>query len=275
MVWALIASLSVIFGIGAPPLKIQFQANAIAGSQDAAYDAIAERQLLDLANQARAKAGLEPLEPNESLTQSARVHASLMAAKRQLSHQFAGEPSLSGRLAADSRLHLDRAGENVASASTVEEAHDSLMHSLPHRENLLNPDYNAAGFAVERSGDTLFITQDFARTLPLVSSDEAVLHVAEAVNRSRTDNGFPLLQQLQNSEDQQTACAMGRANGIKASGPQARYVLRYTSMDPGSLPSGTERAVRDGSLHAFSVGACYMRSNAYPNGAYWVIVRFF
>jgi len=275
MVWALIASLSVLFSSGAPPLKIQFQTNTAAVSQDAEYDTIAERQLLDLANQARARVGLALLEPNESLIRAARAHAALMAERRQLSHQLAGESTLSGHLSADSDLHLDRAGENVASASSIEEAHDSLMHSLPHRENLLNPDYNAAGFGVVRSGNTLFVTQDFAHTLPSVSSDAAVGAIGVAVNHSRTESGLAPLRLLQSREDQQRACAMGQANRLRSSGSQARYVLRYTSMDPNRLPPGTDRAITDSSLQAFSVGACYMRSDAYPNGTYWVIVRFF
>jgi uncharacterized protein YkwD len=35
------------------------------------------------------------------------------------------------------------------------------MHSPHHRENLLNPDYNVAGFAVVRNGNTIYVTEDF------------------------------------------------------------------------------------------------------------------
>ena len=47
----------------------------------------------------------------------------------------------------------------MAYAATVEEVHDNLMHSPPHRENLLNPAYNLAGFGVVRSGVSLYALQ--------------------------------------------------------------------------------------------------------------------
>jgi uncharacterized protein YkwD len=40
------------------------------------------------------------------------------------------------------------------------------MRSQHHRENLLNPDYNVAGFAVVRNGSTIYVTEDFGHGLP-------------------------------------------------------------------------------------------------------------
>jgi uncharacterized protein YkwD len=40
------------------------------------------------------------------------------------------------------------------------------MHSPHHRENLLNADYNVAGFAVVRTGSMIYVTEDFAHGLP-------------------------------------------------------------------------------------------------------------
>ena len=68
---------------------------------------------------------------------------------------------------------------------------------------------------------------------------------------------------------------MAQASLLKTSGTPARYILRYTSMEPSSLPPGTAKATHDRDLRAFSVGACYSRSAAYPTGAYWVVVQFF
>ena len=131
-------------------------------SYDSPYDAEAARELFDRANHARARAGAPPLEMNLDLTRAARAHAVEMAARQQLSHQFPGEPSLLTRLTKNSGLHLDAAAENVAYASTVEQLHDVLMHSPPHRENLLNPAYNVGGFSVVRSGSLLYVSEEFA-----------------------------------------------------------------------------------------------------------------
>ena len=145
------------------------------------YDAEAERELLRIwRNQARAQAGLPPLQMDDGLTQAARAHAAAMAAQQQLSHQFAREPSLAERLAANCTLHLDRAGENVSVASSVELSHQGLMHSPP------------IGRAVEswlqcgwirrrRVGKPLYVAQDFAHSLRLILRGKLEAWSAEAL----------------------------------------------------------------------------------------------
>jgi uncharacterized protein YkwD len=272
MVLALIASLAIWFSGGAAPLKISIQPSGTANAPPS-FDKDAERKLLELANQARAQVGLVPLQADEGLKNAARTHASEMAAQRQLSHQFAGETALPERLAKDSDLHLDRAGENVAYAGSAEQAQDTLMHSPPHRENLLNPEYNVAGFGVVRSGSTLYITQDFGHRLPTISPQQAEAAIVKQVNQSRGESGLPFLRQVNAAGT--GACPDANAGRVRTSTTAARYVLRYTSMDPAKLPTGTEKVIRDPNLQTFSVNACYARNSAYPNGAYWIVAQFF
>jgi uncharacterized protein YkwD len=271
MVLALIASLAFWFSGVASPLKISIQPSGTANAQ--AFDQDAERKLLELANQARAQAGLGPLQADEGLRNAARSHASVMAAQRQLSHQFAGESALPERLAKDSDLHLDRAGENVAYAGTADQAQDTLMHSPPHRENLLNSDYNVAGFGVVRSGNTLYITQDFGHKLPTILPQQVEASVVTQVNEARQENGLAPLRRVNSAGS--GACPNANASIVKTSSMSARYILRYTSMDPSKLPAGTEKVLRDPNLQSLSVTACYARNSAYPNGAYWVVAQFF
>src|SRR6266403_2793102 len=185
MVRTLIAALSIFLATGVvmlevPPLRAAQQATMATNDSQPSltYDATAERRLLDMANRERARAGLPPLQKDEGLTQAAREHGAAMAAQKKLSHQFSGEPSLIHRLAANTKTRLDQAGENVAFAGSVEQAQDSLMHSPPHRANLLNSGYNVAGFSVVRSGSLLYVTQDFGHSLPTHSDDEAEVLVA-------------------------------------------------------------------------------------------------
>jgi uncharacterized protein YkwD len=273
MVRALIASLAILFSGGTAPLKVSIQPSSGTTNTQSGFDQDAERQLLDLANQARTQAGLPPLQADDGLREAARRHASIMAAQRQLSHRFNGEAGLPERLAKDSNLHLDRSGENVAYAGSADQAQDTLMHSPPHRENLLNPEYNVAGFGVVRNGNTLYVTQDFAHKLPTVSAQEAEESVAKQINLARNASGLPHLRQL--DESAPGACLNSSARVIKTSTTQARYILRYTSMDPANLPAGMEKVTGDRDVGAFSVNACYERNSAYPNGAYWVVVQFF
>jgi hypothetical protein len=193
-----------------------------------------------------------------------------MVAEQQLSHQFPGEPSLTQRVAQATSLHLDRAGENVAVAETVDGIQNVLMHSPPHRENLLNPAYNIAGFSVLRSGERMYVVQDFGHQLPTLTQDSANQQIAAGFQRLRDQNHLPPLSQLDGTEAQSIACAMAKADGLSTLPPQSHYVLRYTTMDPSRLPAGAEKILGNRALRRFSLGSCYAKTATYPNGAYWV-----
>jgi uncharacterized protein YkwD len=234
------------------------------------YDVEAERELLDLANQARAQAGVGPLQMNDGLTQAARAHASEMARQQQLSHQFSGEPALAQRLATNCSLHLDQAGENVAYASSVDQAHQGLMHSPPHRENLLNPSYNVAGFGVVRAGVSLYVAQDFGHSLPAYSPHQAGGLVSGSIARMRREANLPQLQWKDSDAAESAACSMAHADSLKTVAARGSYILRYTTEQPETLPEAATRVIEDRSVRTFSVGTCYARTSSYPNGVYWV-----
>lgn len=237
-----------------------------------AYDAEAERQLLDLANQARAEAGVASLEIDEGLTEAARAHAAEMAAQQQLSHQLPGEPSLIQRLATHSDLHLDRAAENVAFSGNVDQAQDGLMQSPPHRQNLLNPAYNVVGIGVVHSGYVLYIAQDFGRSLVTYSLSQAEQAVAESVAQVRRRANLQQLQRVEDGEAQAAACSMAQADSLRTKAPRGLYLLRYTTMEPAALPGGVAQAIGDRGLRSFSAGTCYARTNTFPTGTYWVVL---
>jgi uncharacterized protein YkwD len=239
-------------------------------NNSAPYDAEAERELLDLANQARAQAGAAALQIDDGLTRAARAHAAEMAGQQQLSHQFAGEPSFAQRLAASCTLHLDQAGENVAYAGSVDQAQQGLMHSPTHRENLLNPAYNVAGFGVVRAGFSLYVAQDFGHSLPAYSPRQAGGLVSGSIARMRHEANLPQLQWKDSDAAQNAACSMARANSLKGVAARGSYNLRYTAEQPEILPVAAAQAIEDRTVHTFSVGTCYARTDSYPNGVYWV-----
>jgi uncharacterized protein YkwD len=281
MARVLIASLAIFLATGVvmlevPPLRAAHQA-AIAADDSRpslTYDAAAERRLLEMANRERAKAGLPPLQKDEGLTQAAREHGAAMAEQKKLSHQLSGEPNLVHRLAANTKTRLDQAGENVAFAGSVDQAQDSLMHSPPHRANLLNAGYNVAGFSVVRSGSLLYVTQDFGHSLPSHSDEEAEVLVGRSVDRMRAQTRLPGLERMDSGEASATACAMA-AGSLRAPAPTARVVLRYTTSQPQILPEKASRAIASRSVRAFAVGSCYARTASYPAGVYWVALLFY
>jgi uncharacterized protein YkwD len=239
-------------------------------NDSSSYDAEGERELLDLANQARAQAGVKPLQIDDGLTQAARAHATAMAGQRQLSHQFAGEAELAQRLASDCAQHLDQVGENVGYAGSVDQAQQGFMHSPPHRENLLNPAYNVAGFGVVRAGYSLYVAQDFGHSLPAYSPRQAGGLVSGSIARLRRDANLPQLQWKDSDTAQNAACSMAQADSLKTVAARGLYIVRYTTAQPEILPSGAAKVIEDRAVHTFSVGTCYARSNSYPNGVYWV-----
>jgi uncharacterized protein YkwD len=279
MARVLIVSLAIALATGVvtlevPALRAAQQPTATADSQPT-YDAQAERHLLDLANRDRAKAGLPPLQEDEGLTKAAREHGVAMAAQQKLSHQLSGEPNLEHRLAANSKAHLDQSGENVAFAPSVDQAQDNLMHSPPHRANLLNAGYNVAGFSVVRSGSLLYVTQDFGHSLPTRSDEEAEVLIGRRVDQMRAHAGLPGLERMDSSEAADAACAMAKADSLKSSAPRSRAVVRYTTSQPQTVPAEASRALGNASVHAVAVGSCYARSATYPTGVYWVALIFY
>jgi uncharacterized protein YkwD len=240
------------------------------------YDTEAEHQLLDLANQARTQAGAPLLTLDTGLSRAARAHAETMFAERQLSHQFEGELSLPQRLAAATRTQLDQEGENVALDFDAAHAQQHLMLSPPHRANLLNPAYNVVGLGVVRSGDRLYIVQDFGHALPNYSAAEVKDRVAATVAQARLQAKQPNLarQDLPAADD--AACSMAQADKLGTSPIHQlaeRYtVLTYTSLHPETLPANADHVLSSHNLRSFSVGACYARTQTYPTGVYWVVL---
>ena len=236
----------------------------------------AEQDLLQLANQARSQAGVAPLKLDSGLSQAARAHAVAMMDAQGLSHQFAGEAALPQRLALTTSLQLDQEGENVALDYDAAHGHEHLMLSPPHRANLLNPAYNVVGLGVVRSGDRLFIVQDFGHGLPTYSTDEVKDRVASAVNQERRHSGAPALARRDSATIDDAACSMAQADNLGTSTVQRlakqATVLTFTSLRPETLPSGANRAVTSRNLHSFSVGACYARTDSYPTGVYWIVL---
>jgi uncharacterized protein YkwD len=236
------------------------------------YEFQSEDQLLALANQSRRQTGAPPLTLDPGLSQAARTHALAMLEANQLSHQFDGEPSLPVRLAATTNLQLDQEGENVALDYSATGGHEHLMLSPPHRANLLNPAYNVVGLGVVRSGDRLYIVQDFGHALPNYSPAEVKDRISQAVSQTRRQTSQPDLPRRDLPVADEAACSMAQADKLATSPvkklAERATVLTYTSLHPETLPAGSTHAIASRTLHSFSVGACYSRTDTYPTGVY-------
>jgi uncharacterized protein YkwD len=240
------------------------------------FDSEAEQVLLQLANQARAEAGAPRLTLDAGLTRAARVHAEAMLAARQLSHQLESEPSLPQRLGSATHAMLDQEGENVALDYDAASGHQHLMLSPPHRANLLNPAYNVIGMGVVRSGDHLYIVQDFGHALPNYSTAELKDRIASTVAQARHQARQPDLARADLPTADDAACSMAQADKLSTSPvhqlAQRYTVLTYTSLHPETLPAEASHSLASHNLRSFSVGTCYARTATYPTGVYWVVL---
>src|SRR5947209_2227568 len=112
---------------------------------------VAARQLFDLVNEERGRAGLAVLAWDERLVPVARAHSEEMFKLKYFSHEspIAGSPF--DRLKA-AGITYARAGENLAYAQSVAVAHRALMDSPGHRENILRPEFTRIGIGVISAG---------------------------------------------------------------------------------------------------------------------------
>ena len=240
------------------------------------FDPQAEQVLLTLANMARAQAGAPRLTLDAGTSRAARAHAAAMFSARRLSHQFEDEAALPLRLATSTHTQLEQEGENVALDFDAANGHQHLMLSPPHRANLLNPAYNVVGLGVVRSGDRLYIVQDFGHALPNYSAAEVKDRIAATVAQARHQANQPDLARRDLSVADNAACSMAHADTLGTSPvhqlAQRYTVLSYTSLHPETLPAEAGRLLASHNLRSFSVGTCYARTATYPTGVYWVVL---
>ncbi len=121
-----------------------------------------ERELFEATNRERLAHGLPALRWNDALAVAARKHASEMAHKEELSHQFPGEPNLPSRVK-KAGAHFVWLSENVALGSNPSVIHAAFVKSPSHRANILDTDMNVMGVGIVERNGQLFAVEDFSK----------------------------------------------------------------------------------------------------------------
>lgn len=239
------------------------------------FDSTGAKQLVDLINQERAHRGLPPLAVDERLNQAARRHTDLMVKHRDLSHQFGGEPSLQVRIA-DENLRSDRQAENVALEMDVAGINTILMHSPPHRANILSPNYNAVGVALVLSGGRMYATEDFAHRLPDYSEPEADTVLQKAITNYTMSQGLSVPARKPQAAIRQMACDMALTDALDTVTPKSiagvHRVLAWTATDLERLPDGVKTSLSQPLSSGYSLGVCFAPSVSRPGGVYWIVM---
>lgn len=237
------------------------------------FDSAAEQEIFRLVNADRAQAGLQPLELDARLTAIARKHTEEMVLNNTLSHQFPDEPDVRHRVIA-SGVRFEMSGENVAYDRDADSAERALMKSPPHRANILRPQFNAMGIGVIRSGDSIYVTQDFAQRLQEFTPAQAENAVSQAFEQLRRQSGSSSLPRVRQPSLRQLACDMARKDRLETDLARdianVRGVVVWTSSDPRKLPADLLKLNKT-TASGWSVGACFASSPRYQNPVWWMV----
>jgi len=240
-----------------------------------------EREIVRLVNQERIRRGLPALAVSDQLSEAARRQAELIAERRQLSHRFPGQPILSERIAATG-LHFDSAGENASETSDTgdvlrdaADAQGTLMLSPPHRENILNPKYNAIGVAAASSGGHVWLVQDFARVYPSVAVTDVEARAVQALDRARRRSGAAPLLVVAEDGLRPFACRENvTPTLLLARFPRASFALVYTIFNIDDFPADLLHPAGESALHSLAVAACPEKQKE-RHGSYRVVMLLF
>lgn len=128
--------------------QLEKQKQGFYGTQSAELLKGFEYQMFDITNAERLSHGLPILTWNDPISQTARDHSKDMAKNRFFDHTNLQGQSPFDRMKEDN-IAFRVAGENLAAGqfSSIF-AHEGLMNSLGHRENILRNDYRNLGVGV-------------------------------------------------------------------------------------------------------------------------------
>ncbi|MFZ5944504.1 MAG: CAP domain-containing protein [Bacillota bacterium] len=111
----------------------------------------AENEMLNYINQERQKEGLAPLKMAVQLVDIARLKSQDMVDKNYFAHN---SPTYGSPFDMMKKFGVtyDIAGENLAGNGSVLGAHNALMNSTGHRQNILNPKFTHIGIGIVKGG---------------------------------------------------------------------------------------------------------------------------
>lgn len=258
----------------------------------ALVDEKSETEMLALINQVRAANNLPALTFDTRLRETARFHSTFVQGAGKVGYEFAGEPKIHARMGMMNVLE-DEAAENVSIATDLKAAQEHLLANDTTKANLLSSRYNSVGVGVLRQGDQLYIVQDFVRLLDEQAAPEVERQVAAALNDGRHGRKVTPLTYVDMPSLRKVSCDMAAKNsvnpngapvilnanvdvhgsntgGVAASEGMGNYTVTFTTLHPSEPPDLVMKNGYEPRYNVVSVGACFQRSDSYPQGTYWV-----
>jgi len=253
--------------------------DGIAGQQQTTVPSTTEMEgdLLQALNAERAARNMQPVRVLPELTELARKHSAEMARRDVFSHDSEAGKSYQQRLT-EAGVASVASAENLSRSSTflTRPIHQSWMDSPPHRENMLNPAYDAVGIGVaSRKSETYFVTMDFIMTVARKSGSEIRTMTLDALNDARAKARLAPVVLVDAVNRMADELAEAKASG--GENPEVPLIGKRSTavFVTGVDLDGLVASVRDLDVKGFGrggVGSVFKRSRQYPNGAYVVCV---
>lgn len=118
------------------------------------------QEMLNEINQAREEHGLDSIVLSDELNDLGQEHSQDMKDNDYFSHiNLEGESPDDRRIAAGITTAV---GENLALDVSIKFAHEGLMRSAGHRDNILDPAWERVGIGVVNDNGTLIVSQQFS-----------------------------------------------------------------------------------------------------------------
>lgn len=210
-------------------------------------------QLMQLANQARATAGVPPLRWDNALAAAARKHTQRMASEGPIAHQYPGELNV-GERAGLTGAQFDLIEENVAVAHSPESIHAGWMQSKAHRENMLSPEVDSVGIAVVASRGVLYATADYSRSVQALTREQVESRFSEMIQRT----GVKVLADRRLAR---AACTMDKGMPRSDGLSQPTLIMRWEDSDLSQLPKQLADHLASRQFQEAAVGSCNARGD--------------
>lgn len=217
----------------------------------------AARALFDAVNGERAGRGLRALGWSDGLAAVSRGYCAEMARTGIIAHEsrISGAPPDRARRAG---IPFVRLTENLALAADAATAHDGLMRSPGHRENILDAAVTELGvgaiFAVVDGARSLIVTQMFAAPPERVDPGVAAGELGRLLNEARRAGGLRPLARHAWLDGEAAAASPSCGSGAIASGAPKRkgpfHVYTAVMVEGGTIAQIAEGLA--GNAHARS-----------------------
>jgi uncharacterized protein YkwD len=245
------------------------------------FDVAAEKQLLEVLQADRQKAGVAPVEWNVNLRDTARLHAVELTKHDEMEAVFPDELDLIHRVAL-SNIGIAAAAEVMAKGPSVELAHAWWVANPATYSHALSPKYTDVGVAALKHDGRYYLVIDLVEALSKISVDELEAVVVKAIQDYRVQRKIAPLNLATTKRLRRVACDIARTGNLASQqidptvlepGERVKnaniHIVNFTVTQPNDLPSPITRMTADPTITWFSVGACKAQSRYYVSAVFY------